>query len=119
MKMSAACWIALLLVGAGAAAAEEDGRLRFNPFAVPDLVGLPGGEGPRAAAPVDEAWQPVLRATLVAADTSLADLGGVLLAVGEEIHGYRLLEVRPFEAVFERGGERMVLAVPPAAAVQP
>jgi hypothetical protein len=63
--------------------------------------------------------EPVLRATLVAGEASLADLGGVVLAVGEQTHGYRLVEVREFEAVFERGGENLVLGVQPVASVAP
>ena len=95
----------------GVAADEpERPRLRFDPFVVPELGrGADGGSQPPASR--DSGWSPVLNATLVAGDESLANLGGVLLGLGEESHGYRLVEVRPWEAVFEFGGERKTLPV--------
>ncbi len=98
----------LAAVAALAAADESETRLRFNPFERPQLeAALRRDRAGRA----EEPWSPVLRATLVAEDESMADLGGVLLEIGEETHGYRLLEVRPFQAVFERNGEQLVLDV--------
>ena len=106
--------IALLggILALGALANEEQRerpRLRFDPFVQPDLSTI-AGAGPAAPAR-DGEWAPVLRATLVGGDRSLANLGGVLLAIGEESHGYRLIEVRPWEAVFEYAGEQKILPV--------
>ncbi len=50
---------------------------------------------------------------MVAGERSLANLGGVVLKLGEDTHGYRLLEVREWMAVFSKDGERVVLAVLP------
>ncbi len=49
----------------------------------------------------------------MAGEHSFANLGGVVLKLGEETHGYRLLEVREWTAVFSVDGERVVLAVVP------
>ena len=39
------------------------------------------------------------------------NLGGEILSIGEEAFGYRLLEVRPFDATFEKDGRRVRLEV--------
>ena len=90
-----------------AANAESRIRLRFNPFAQPDAqTGAAGGRGQAGS---QRAWSPELRATLVSGERSLVNLGGTILELGEEAHGYRLLEVREDEAVFERAGSEVVL----------
>jgi hypothetical protein len=66
----------------------------------------PGRQDARHGA---EPWAPVLRATLVAGKHSLVNLGGVMLATGDEAGGFRLVEVREFEAVFEKDGSLVVL----------
>lgn len=103
--------VALLLglLGAGLVQAEERvaPALRYDPFARPDHAGAArrGGSG--------SAWSPELRATLVAGRNSIANLGGTIVGIGEETHGYRLVEVREREAVFERNGAKLVLAIDP------
>lgn len=114
MKRSRLVAAALLAstLGVGALAHAEPKqrpRLRYDPFVKPDLAAATGG-GPAAPAR-DGEWAPVLNATLVAGDRSLANLGGVLLELGEESHGYRLIEVHPWEAVFEHAGEQKTLPV--------
>lgn len=100
--------LAVVLGAAGGSRAETAPRLRFNPFARPALEG-PGtaGEGLPAAA----AGPPRLRATLVAGANSVAVLDGAVLRIGEQAFGYRLVAVRTWEAVFERGGDEIVLSV--------
>jgi len=101
----------LLAAGAPAAAGEHAARLlRFNPFARPDL----GGQGqPDAQPAAGEGWAPVLTAALADGEDSLANLGGVILEIGEETHGYRLVRVDVFEATFEKDGTTLVLPVEP------
>ena len=84
--------------------------LRFDPFERPDLW-QPAGSDPDSRARPEPGWQPTLRATLVAGAGSLANLGGSVLQLGEEAHGYRLREVRRWEALFEKGGVTLVLPV--------
>ena len=98
-----------LAMGSGvlAAHAESRIRLRFDPFAQPDAQ--MGAAGNRGQAGSRRAWGPELRATLVSGKRSLVNLGGTILELGEEAHGYRLLEIREHEAVFERSGSEIVL----------
>lgn len=107
--LAAALAAATLAAGPLAAADDDAPRLRFDPFARPEPGAAGGGyrDGARPAV----AWAPVLTATLVAGPESLANLGGVVLALGQETGGYRLVEVREFEAVFEHAGEPVVLRV--------
>ena len=84
--------------------------LRFDPFERPELW-RSDGRDPGYGARTEPEWRPTLKATLVAGAASLANLGGIVLELGEEIHGYRLREVRPWEAVFEKGGVTLVLPV--------
>ena len=109
MRFGLVLGVALLLALAGNTEERTRARLRFDPFAVPQLERPSDAEAAPAAR--ERGWAPILRATLVAGDDSLANLGGTLLALGEESHGYRLVEVRAWEAVFEYGGERKVLPV--------
>jgi hypothetical protein len=103
---------------AGAAAAGEARRaLRFDPFERPDLDTIARAADPSDARPSDDEWAPVLSATLDSGAESLANLGGVVLKIGEETHGYRLKEVRLWEAVFDRNGVSVVLAVETPAAM--
>ncbi len=94
--------------GAPGLPAEPIPMLRFNPFVPPAVLGRGGGEV--AGAPGFGAF-PRLTGTLVAGPQSLANLGGWILGLGEEAHGYRLVEVREGEAVFERDGRPLVLRV--------
>lgn len=106
-RLAVAALAALLPLHLAAADEPEVSPLRFDPFSGPALEGSGGPTRPVARG----AWTPVLRATLVAGPDSLANLGGIVLRLGEEAHGYRLVEVREWEAVFERGGVRRVFAL--------
>ena len=100
---------------AGAEPAVTEAKLRYDPFQplslAPDEV---GGAYGAAAKP---GWRPVLHATLVGEHGAFANLGGEILRVGESTRGYQLVEVGPWDAVFEHGGSRVRLSVtPPASA---
>ncbi len=108
-RLLTAVLFAGLALGSSALAANAEGpiRLRFDPFAQPGTQAAGSGRpGPAAS---QRAWSPELRATLVSGERSLVNLGGTILELGEEAHGYRLLEVREDEAVFERAGSEVVL----------
>lgn len=96
-------------MSASVGSAESPPPLRFDPFRSP-----PEAVESRTVDREDRGasnFQPVLRSVVVAGNNSLANLGGEILKIGEVAEGYRLVAVRPFEAVFEREGERLVLAV--------
>ena len=91
-----ALFFALLTPGGPAAARAGDAPphlLRFNPFARPELSAISRSGAPSKAS---GGWAPVLTATLADGEKSLVNLGGVILGVGEETHGYRLLNVDVF-----------------------
>lgn len=120
----------LLLLAASGGRAEERGatpKLRYNPFARPVVAAPmpPPKAKPAAAAvkrleqetplsakapepPPEPPWSPELRGTLVAGPHSLANLGGVILGIGDVLDGRHLREVRAAEAVFE-GDDRWFL----------
>lgn len=86
--------------------------LSFDPFRPrPEVDRQKPGAGDRRG----EIFAPVLRSTVVAGRRSVANLGGEILALGEEAHGYRLVSVRAFDATFERDGEQIVLELSLAA----
>ena len=53
----------------------------------------------------------VLRGTMVAGQQSLANISGVIVSLGEEINGYKLVAIHQREVVLMRGDERRILSV--------
>jgi hypothetical protein len=99
-----ACW-----AGPAWAASET---LSHNPFKYSDLEAAAGQpEAMQSSAP-GPAWEPELRGIMVAGKSSLVNIGGTILGIGEEIEGYRLVGVREHEAVFQKGGGKVVVAMP-------
>jgi hypothetical protein len=115
--------IAAFALCATNARSDAEGELRFDPFRPrEEVAAAPGAVVGRQP----ETFLPELRATLITRERSVVDLGGVILAVGEDAHGYTLLEVWPYQALFDYGGEEVVLevaqplrAAPPAAREKP
>lgn len=58
-----------------------------------------------------EAAKLKLRATLIADQSSMANVNGVLLTSGDVIKGYRLLQIREGEVVFEKQGRKVVINI--------
>lgn len=104
---------ALGLVCGFAGAAEPS--LRHDPFAWPAAVRptgvvMPGiaktssaavGAGLEAPTPT---WQPRLRAIVNAGSASLVSVDGTVVALGEQIDGFRLVRVGERSATFAKGG---------------
>lgn len=57
-------------------------------------------------APIEPGPTFTLRALLVAGDASLANVDGTILALGDELDGYRLISVTQEETLFEKGSKR-------------
>jgi hypothetical protein len=85
--------------------------LRHDPFARPLLTAtVPKNVVAQGDAAVDTStWNPNLIAVMVAGDHSLVNLEGTIVAIGQEVDGYRLVQVRDREAIFTRGKQRVVL----------
>jgi len=105
--MSRAVFVIALFLGMPtmAPAAEPPQK---NPFAKPAFMTLIE-EAPAQTRREAPAEALSLKATLVAEGKSFANIGGIILAPGEEHDGYRLLAVREGAAVLERNGERIEL----------
>ena len=107
-----ACAGILVLVVFGTATAEEPQELRHNPFTRPSSertiaepdIGLNTSAGPFA---ID------LRATMVATNDKLANIGGRILRPGDDVQGYSLLQVFEDRAIFIREGKQLTIYVKP------
>ena len=83
--------------------------LKINPFARPvdsqasPPQSIPSGEV--ASVPF------VLRGTMVAGQQSLANISGVIVSLGGEINGYKLVAIHQREVVLLRDDERRILSV--------
>jgi hypothetical protein len=88
-------------------------NLQHDVFARPALSSLqrlhPEPAPDSAPQPPKPAWNPVLRAVIVAGRGSLANVGGVIVGIGGIIDGYRLVQVRESEATFVKDGKRYTL----------
>ena len=73
------------------------------------------GQGPGVAQKAAPIWKPEVKAVLVAGSDSFANVDGIVVRVGGEIDGYRLVEVRQQEVVFMKDKQRYTL---PLRAVQ-
>jgi hypothetical protein len=98
-------WCVLLVTPAGA----QDIVLKTNPFlkpVSPDVVQDAGSQDDdRRVAEME------LRATMVAGKRSQANIGGVVIGLGEEINGYRLEEIHPLHVVLDRDGARKEIRI--------
>lgn len=104
-----------LLCLPGLAAAQAAG-LKHDPFARPVLVPRPASAesvpGNSVKAPVpDSIWKPELRAIMVAGPKSIVNVAGALVRIGEQIDGYRLVEVHEETAVFVKNTKRVTLSL--------
>jgi hypothetical protein len=91
--------------------------LQHDPFARPSLAispAAPSGPNPasgKTGVAVEDAtpWNPQLIAVMVAGKSSVVNIEGVMVRIGEEINGHRLAQVNDGEALFIKGRKRVVL----------
>jgi len=86
-------------------AGDNSGDLRSNPF-----------EQPAPAEKVEDKAQEtadalVLRGIMIAGPRSQANIGGEIIAIGEEVDGYRLVSVRQQHVVLIKNDVKKILAV--------
>ena len=107
LLLIASCWLMCHSV----AVTAEPARLAHNPFSRPPSASPspPGDGASRSRTPqvLD------LRATMVATNTRLADVAGQILRPGDELNGYRLLQVFEDRAVFAIEGKHLTIYVKP------
>ncbi len=102
--------LALASLAAAPLRAQSPPELRFDPFRPPPPAAIAPDDSPPDRRPAIR-FEPVLRSTVVAGERSLANLGGRILALGEEFGGYRLVAVRAFDATFVKDGREVLLEV--------
>lgn len=116
MKKSVALLMSLALgaLPAVATAAEKPlARLRRNPFQHPQIhrsTPQNASDGRSDSSLTEFGPEDIeLRTTLVARDGSLANLNGVILAPGEAIGPYRLVQVNEDDVMLIRNGKKIVV----------
>ncbi len=100
----------------GAGAAQQQLQQLRDPFApaVAPARALAAAAAAAAAAPAaPEAppWKPELRAIIYDRAHSLANVSGVVLAVGESVHGYRVVRINERSVVMDKGGAAVKLTL--------
>jgi hypothetical protein len=99
----------------GLAEAQADG-LKHDPFARPVLAARPAsaaavpGNSVKTRLP-EPVWQPELRAIMMAGPKSMVNVAGVLVRIGDQINGYRLVEVHDETAVFVNNKKKVTLSL--------
>ncbi len=108
MKRRVGILVAVLVLGSSARAAFADSApaLRFDPFRTRPADASAAIDDSQA---VVAGFEPVLRSTVVSSERSMVNLGGEILFVGEETHGFRLIAVRSFDALFTKEGRTIRL----------
>lgn len=85
-------------------ATARDIVLKTNPFLQPAIP----ANTVQSDVPVEDEHNVAemeLRATMVAGQRSQANIGGVVLGLGEQINGYQLIEIHPLHVVLDRDGK--------------
>lgn len=110
--------VALTACLAGATVAQPE-RLRHDPFARPVLTAAPlpapaappAAEAQAAAEEAQPAWEPELKAVVLAGRNSVAYLDGIVMKLGDSIKGYILVAVREGEVVLQNRHSRLTVSI--------
>ena len=101
----------MLLFGSASGAESGYAELKRNPFEKPKNIQLQSIQKDTKSIVKESPSELVLKGTLTAGDHSIANVNGNLLAVGEAIEGYTLVEVSVGSAVLLRDNEKLLLEV--------
>ena len=107
-KQTLSMLIFMCLSQAGYSAEHE---LKTNPFARSVEVQEQAYSPASQPAAQDVSVPFVLRGTMVAGQQSLANISGVIVPLGDEINGYKLVGVQEREVVLLKDADRRVLTV--------
>jgi len=108
--------LAAVLAGAPELAFAEEAKLQHDPFARPALASLQRGSrgGPASdgkAAPAEPRRRLNLQAVMMAGPNSIANVDGMIVRIGDQVYGYRLVAVHERHAVFEKNSKRFTLFI--------
>ncbi len=116
--------LAAVLAGLPKLSFAEEEKLQHDPFARPALTGLqrasqpgPGGDSKPTAAGSTRKLK--LQAVMVAGPNSIANVDGMMVRIGDQIYGYRLVEVHERKVVFEKNKTRFTVPIRSDAAQAP
>ena len=107
--------LAAVLAGLPKSSFSQGEKLQHDPFARPALAGLQHASRPgpaRNGEPTAAATRRLkLQAVMVAGPKSIANVDGTMVRIGDQIYGYRLVEVHERGAVFEKNKTRFVVSI--------
>ena len=107
--------LAAVLAGFPKSSFSQGEKLQHDPFARPALTGLQHASRPgpaRNGEPTAAATRRLkLQAVMVAGPKSIANVNGTMVRIGDQIYGYRLVEVHERGAVFEKNKARFVVSI--------
>lgn len=103
--------LTLTLLVPNSASADEPPALRHNPFARPPSDFLLNSSFAETTDGADTILD--LKATMVGNKERLANVAGKMVRPGDDVAGYRLVEVHEDHAVFSKGDKHLVLYVKP------
>lgn len=101
----------LALIFSYSASADEPPAIRHNPFARPPSDVVLNSSFVETTGGADTILD--LKATMVGNKERIANVAGKMVRPGDDIAGYRLVEVHEDHAVFSKGDKRLVLYVKP------
>ncbi len=93
------------------AAEENTGTLHTNPFSNPYISEMDKAGTQRKTDFPANALE--LRGTMVAGANSQANIGGKIIAIDEEIEGYKLVSVKQRYVVLDKNGTQKTLSLDP------
>ena len=115
--------LAAVLAGLPKPSFSQGEKLQHDPFARPALAGLQHASKPgagRNGEPTGASTRTLkLQAVMVAGPKSIANVNGTMVRIGDQIYGYRLVEVHERGAVFEKNKARFVVSISRDAARAP
>ena len=115
--------LAAVLAGFPKSSFSQGEKLQHDPFARPALAGLQHASRPgpgRNGAPTGASARRLkLQAVMVAGPKSIANVDGKMVRIGDEVYGYRLVEVHERGALFEKNKTRFAVSIRSDAARAP
>src|SRR5712691_3731843 len=107
--------LAAVLAGFPKSSFSQGEKLQHDPFARPALAGLQHASRPgpaRNGEPTAASTRRLkLQAVMVAGPKSIANVDGTMVRIGDQIYGYRLVEVHERGAVFEKNKTRVAVSI--------
>ena len=91
---------------------QENLKLHVDPFKQPQISQYSASsDGSQISGNSRKGWSVELRGTMQSARLPMVNLDGEVIALGEQVDGFRLVEVGERSAVFIKGSKRYVLSM--------